>query len=70
MSQSVVVPDELGEIIEAVIEFYQDAVDRIDRQIVFGELRQNLINWVTVTQSKIEEKQIQSIGLTVEQQRA
>ena len=36
MSQSVVVPDELGEIIEAVIEFYQDAVDRIDRQIVFG----------------------------------
>ena len=70
MSQSVVVPDELGEIIEAVIEFYQDAVDRIDRQIVFGELRQNLINWVTVTQSKIEEKQIQLIGLNVEQQRA
>ena len=30
MSQSVVIPDELGEIIQAVIEFYEEAVDKID----------------------------------------
>ncbi len=33
MSQSVIVPDELGEIIQAVIEFYEEAVDKIEPAI-------------------------------------
>ncbi len=70
MSQSVIVPDELGEIIAAVIEFYEDAVDKIEPSIVFTELRQNLSNWITKTQLKIEEKSVQSTELTPEQRKA
>ncbi|ACB54576.1 conserved hypothetical protein (plasmid) [Crocosphaera subtropica ATCC 51142] len=70
MSQSVVVPDELGEIITAVIEFYQDAVDKIEPKIVFLELRKNVVDWVSRTQLKIEEKEIQATGLTRQQQTA
>ncbi len=70
MSQSVIVPDELGEIIQAVIEFYEDAVDKIDPSVVFTELRQNLSNWITKTQLKIEEKSVQSSELTSEQRKA
>lgn len=70
MSQSVIVPDELGEIITAVIEFYQDAVDKIEPKIVFLELRKNIVDWVSRTQLKIEEKEIQGTGLTRQQQTA
>ncbi len=70
MSQSVIVPDELGEIIAAVIEFYEDAVDKIDPSVVFTELRQNLSNWITKTQLKIEEKSVSSTELTPEQRKA
>lgn len=68
--KSLVCPDELEEIIEAVIEFYQDAVTSIDPSIVFQELRKNLINWVTITAEKIEENKVQQTELTLDQYKA
>ncbi|MEA5511762.1 AAA family ATPase [Crocosphaera sp. UHCC 0190] len=68
--KSLVVPDELGEMIEAVIEFYQDAVTSIEPSIVYQELRQNLLNWVTRTVEKIERNKLQQTELTLDQYRA
>ncbi len=64
------VPSELEEIIEAVIDFYQDSVAHLEPSIVFGELRNNIINWVSKTQQKIEEKEYQKTGLTLQQRTA
>ncbi len=68
--KSLVCPDELGGIIEAVIEFYQDAVTSIDPSIVFQELKKNLINWVTTTEEKIERNKVQETELTLDQYKA
>lgn len=68
--KSLTVPDELGEMIEAVIDFYQDAVTAIDPSIVFQELRKNILTWVTTTKDKIEEQKVQKTELTKEQHQA
>ena len=68
--KAITVPDELGEIMEVVIELYQDAVTAIEPAIVCQGLRKSLLRWVTTTREKIEEKKSQPTKLTVEQQKA
>lgn len=68
--EQLVIPSELGEIIKAVIKFYEDAVDVIEPSIVFAELRKNLINWVKDTTFKIEEQEAFKTGFTSQQREA
>ena len=68
--KSLSVPDELGGIIEAIIEFYQDAVAQLDSAIVFQELKTNLINWAAKTSEQIKQQKSQQTGLTPDQRMA